>query len=613
MCEEGRAIEIGLSRASICHIILRGRRNIMRLVYIDIKNFRGIKSSSTTFPIDSRIVCLIGSGDSTKTTLLKAIEWVLWPSWNLNVTDMDFYNCDIKQPITITASLTEVPEALLREDKFGLYLRSLDKVLMDNPDDEPDDSGKNVLTIRFTVDSSLEPKWEVITNRTEPKSINQNERRLLTLGYIGLDQDKDFQWGRYSILQKYADSSETLHNAFTQSMRNAINNTGFDKLDEAAPKIYSIGSEYGVYFNGEIHNRILMQNGTYSTTVGIFDDKVPFTQRGSGSKKLLSIGMNVNSYSDGTIVLVDEIETGLEPYRISALINQFRTHFQNSGQIIMTTHSRSVVCECTVDELCVVNSVDGELCVYRLNEMKDISKNVQALIRGEPDAFLCKRIIVCEGKTEIGLMRAYADFLYKKKNIRFAHYGVGIALGGGGKKAFTLATLLNKCGYDCCILMDSDRPEEKDMKDAMMCIGIPVFSWEDGNAIEEQIFKDVTIDCAELLLSLVAELRNAKEIWQTLDNEFHGNELEYTIEEDTITLRSKDGNDVNPLIMKRIGTIAKGKKNKKGEDSGWFKRIDLGQEVGNILFGADNYIRKGSCFGSVMNSIYKWVTANERR
>ena len=67
----------------------------MRITHVEIKNFRGIKHTFVLFPLDSRIVCLVGSGDSCKSTLLTAIEWALWPSWSLIATDMDFYNCDI--------------------------------------------------------------------------------------------------------------------------------------------------------------------------------------------------------------------------------------------------------------------------------------------------------------------------------------------------------------------------------------------------------------------------------------------------------------------------------------------------------------------------------------
>ena len=62
----------------------------MRITNLEVINFRGIKKCEITFPLSTRLVCLIGAGDSTKSTLLKAIEWILWPTWNLSATDMDF-------------------------------------------------------------------------------------------------------------------------------------------------------------------------------------------------------------------------------------------------------------------------------------------------------------------------------------------------------------------------------------------------------------------------------------------------------------------------------------------------------------------------------------------
>jgi predicted ATP-dependent endonuclease of OLD family len=44
----------------------------MQIRNLQVKNFRGIKEFNWT--IDSPVICLIGPGDSTKTTILDAIE-----------------------------------------------------------------------------------------------------------------------------------------------------------------------------------------------------------------------------------------------------------------------------------------------------------------------------------------------------------------------------------------------------------------------------------------------------------------------------------------------------------------------------------------------------------
>ena len=584
----------------------------MKLTNIEIKNFRGIKHACVFFPLDSRIVCLIGAGDSGKSTLFTAIEWALWPSWSLIATDTDFNNCDTTTPIEITVSITELPKALMKEDKFGLFLRDFEKAKTKG-DDEPTENGITILTIQLTIDESLEPKWNVITNRTDPKPISQKDRRLLSFGVVGFDHEKDFQWGRGSILQKYADSRDALHSAFTQAMRAAVKDTSLEALDQMAPTLKKVGKQYGVGFNGEIHNRLLMQNGSYSTTVGVFDDKVPFSQRGLGSKRLLSIGMNVNAFDDGTLVLVDEVETGLEPYRISALINQFRSQFKDHGQLIMTTHSRSVVCECGVSELCVVNNDSGEIKVHWLDKVEDIKGEVQGIIRGEPDAFLCKRIIVCEGKTEIGLLRSLDEKLFTKTGTRFAHFGVGTALGGGGNKFFLLARLLKTCGYDCCILMDSDIDNEEAEKEEVEKLGIKVFCWEKGNAIEEQLFQDASIQCAEQLIAYAVEMKGIQSVEAHLNNEFEDEAKEYQVEDGTVILCGNDKGEVSIDVLRRIGKVAKGKLNKKKNqvEGAWFKRIDRGQDIGDIVFSSKDQLKEGSYFIRIVNGILKWVTGHE--
>ena len=48
----------------------------MFITNLEIEHFRGIQKGNIPFPLDSRVICMIGAGDSTKSTILKAIEWV---------------------------------------------------------------------------------------------------------------------------------------------------------------------------------------------------------------------------------------------------------------------------------------------------------------------------------------------------------------------------------------------------------------------------------------------------------------------------------------------------------------------------------------------------------
>lgn len=152
----------------------------MRLTNLEINHFRGIRKSTISFPKESRIICLIGSGDSTKSTVLKAIEWIFYPSWSLSACDGDFFDCDVKSPIVLRATFTEVPPKLLSDDKFGLYLQRRD-VSLEVGVDEPKDKDNACLTIQLTIDKTLEPKWEIVCNGREPRQISYSDRRLLAV------------------------------------------------------------------------------------------------------------------------------------------------------------------------------------------------------------------------------------------------------------------------------------------------------------------------------------------------------------------------------------------------------------------------------------------------
>lgn len=71
-----------------------------RIHSLQIENFRGIKYFNQVFHMKP-FICLIGRGDSGKTTILKAISYVLCPNWNISISDLDFYEADISKKLLL--------------------------------------------------------------------------------------------------------------------------------------------------------------------------------------------------------------------------------------------------------------------------------------------------------------------------------------------------------------------------------------------------------------------------------------------------------------------------------------------------------------------------------
>ncbi|WP_352572666.1 MULTISPECIES: TOPRIM nucleotidyl transferase/hydrolase domain-containing protein [unclassified Mesorhizobium] len=118
-------------------------------------------------------------------------------------------------------------------------------------------------------------------------------------------------------------------------------------------------------------------------------------------------------------------------------------------QVFLTTHSQVAVVELSADQLHVVRRRDDTHEVLLASSAGD----VQGTIRAEPQAMLAGTILVCEGATEVGLIRGIDQFY--DGNIPIAAHGAAL-VDGKGTNTFTQALALQALGYRTAVLRDSD-------------------------------------------------------------------------------------------------------------------------------------------------------------
>ena len=220
----------------------------MYIKRIKINNFRGIKELNKEF--DNRLICLIGNSDSTKTTILDAIELCLYPYWTIQITDTDFYNCNIDENIVIQLTIGDIPERLLTEEKYGLYIR---KDVDESQDDEPTDSDDKFITIELRINEMFECKWSVINNRSDGKPISHKDRAEFNVARIGENINKDFKIGKNSILKHYIDDINFMDSFLIDTIRDIKEIKITDsKVKESLKTMESVIESYSVKLNDEL-------------------------------------------------------------------------------------------------------------------------------------------------------------------------------------------------------------------------------------------------------------------------------------------------------------------------------------------------------------------------
>jgi hypothetical protein len=203
-------------------------------------------------------------------------------------------------------------------------------------------------------------------------------------------------------------------------------------LDEALSNIPQILNKYGVSLSGELSNHLDFKNA--DSSILVFEGEKSLSSRGLGSQRLTSIALNLETKINKTLVLIDEIETSLEPFRIRTLISLLRDRVKDNGQIIFTTHSPITLDSCKFDEVFILQTTEEDDRLYSVGSLCD-TDDLQKAFRRFNKCLLGRKIIICEGHTEFELIKAIDSYFFNRNNSSLACYGVDYIDGNGGSNS----------------------------------------------------------------------------------------------------------------------------------------------------------------------------------
>lgn len=578
-----------------------------RIFRLEIKNYRGIRDLTLEFDINQNLICFIGRGDSGKTTILEAISSVLSPNWNLNFYDTDFYNCEINNNIEIIASILDFPESFLSENKFGLYVRGLDiqnnKIIDNFIIEESNDNNIPILSIKLSVDNSLEPKW-VVTNKRdqEDKPISGADRANLNCYMISDFVDSHFSWNKgnplYALLKSTNSNKDSPNeNVIMQYLRDAklaIDHNDFHNLDEATNLVKEQAATLGLNISDTKTTLDSRELSIKDGRISLHENSVPFRLKGKGSKRLASIAIQSAIVHIGGIMLIDEVEQGQEPDRIKQAVRSLKEH--HAGQIFITTHSRDAICELGSEPLLLLLKNDSTNEIID-KPLKTTNEDLQKTIRACPEAFFAKKVIVCEGATEVGICRALDKWRRSKAKPPMSFLNCAY-IDGTGNTLIQRVNEINGVGLKTALFCDSDDSRVNEQKSNWEKNGVLVFDCDDNLFLEAQIFQDLPWNEILKLADYVIDSHNKN------TDDFKASLKAKCVNGSAFPENWRDSD--TPEMRKALekASIVDSDKNKP-----WFKTVHHGEALGDIIFNCFDEMSASTHLKRVLTDLSDWIDA----
>lgn len=562
----------------------------MRIHEVKIDNFRSI--NKLLWRPTAGMTALVGPGDTGKTTILDALGLLFSSRWNITFTDNDFHGAKpTEQDLVIQATVVDPPKELMRLEAFAGYIRGVGAQsgeIVDEPDTEDP-----AITVELRVDRFLEPRWHVLADRqAEPALLRGTQRAAFRVVRVGADTVTDLRWSRNSALVRITGSADQRPTAAAlidaARASKAATASAFSELDAVVASIgqeaYSLRavstpSELNASLNSD---SLILGEGA----VSLHDGLIPMERHGLGSRRLVGTAVQLMDSAEACVILVDEVETGLEPYRLRHLLRAFNQRLEKErslNQVFVTTHSAVTVRELKQSQLGVVRRTSN------LTRVLTLEPGAQRILRANAEAFLAPRVLICEGATEVGFARGVFDH----EEMRDANVVTAVATAdaAGESNLVEYSRTFEQLGYRVGIFCDFDT--ELDLTD----VPSTLIRCDKGLCTEEQMSHALGRSALIVAINHGIGVMGRQSVLAALAN--RGCTVD-TLE------RLLAQQDVSESDLDQVRHALGAESSKGNNKAKWFKSVTGGETLASIVMNDTTLVPTGPA-GTIIASLMKWA------
>jgi putative ATP-dependent endonuclease of OLD family len=533
-----------------------------------ISRFRGIKSL-TWYPGKGTNL-ILGGGNVGKTSILDAIGLLLSPTNATSLSDTDYYLRDVAAEFTIEAIVSLPMSSGTVNQQFKQawpWAWDGNAVLVPSIDNEGPTATEPVYRLRVRGTSDLELAFEIVQPDGATDHLSVALRRSIGLVRLSGDDrsDRDLRLVQGSALDRLL-SDKTLRSRIASELAKADVQVGLapeakvalKSLDDTFAEL-SLPTGLDISITGGPGASVASLIGLRATYA---DVRLPLTSWGAGTRRLAALAIAEHNQGEHPVVLADEIERGLEPYRQRKLFEKIQ---KAKSQAFVTTHSPAVI------------SAGANASLWYVDAARRIGSLAAAKIAThltkDPEMFLARVAIVAEGLTEVGFVSALLEAALGSSLLQ---HGVHVSDGGGNDGTLDLLEALAEGGLCVGGFADDEGRNPNRWNSVMAAHGDLVFRWPSG-CIEANVINAIDDEQLGSLLT-DADGEESGVRLRTLADRLDMDRKEFEL------IKGQAGSDLRALIVDAsTGAIPNNKtdqkKQYKAHAQHWFKSLNGGREL----------------------------------